>query len=239
MKQERLVIKRSSDVEDMHHMRLMALLSELVREWGYKGTARVLEIDPKTVTSSVKSGQLTHRVRESLERALQHGIGSAADRQRERSDRLEDRLEELEAQLKELKENHRTGLKRLKMSLDGVRKYYGVQHRLIEQRLLSLEADREGVETAASADDESRALGLSSVVAREAHPEQLTGPPLVESLDAGERLSTPLQRDMKYAAHGADTTEAPAGPDVPRRAQRSKRNLYRSQRVGHDMVEAD
>ena len=97
MKQKRLVIKRSRDIENLHHLRLMALLNELVRKWGYKGTARVLEIDPKTVASSAKSGQLTHRVRESLERALQHGIGSAADRQRERSDKLENRLDKLEA----------------------------------------------------------------------------------------------------------------------------------------------
>ena len=119
----------------MHHLRLMALLQELVRTWGYTGTARVLEIDPRTVTSSMQSGQLTHRVRESLQRALQHGVGSAADRQRERSDKLEARMDKLEAQLKEMKENLRSGLKGLRMSLDGVRKYYGVQRRLIDQRL--------------------------------------------------------------------------------------------------------
>ena len=78
-----LIVGRNS-VRDMHHLRLMALLQELVRTWGYTGTARVLEIDLRTVTSSVQSGQLTHQVRESLQRALQHGVGSAADRQRER-----------------------------------------------------------------------------------------------------------------------------------------------------------
>ena len=38
-------IEESKDVENIHHMRLMALLQELVREKGYKGAARVLEID--------------------------------------------------------------------------------------------------------------------------------------------------------------------------------------------------
>ena len=43
------------------------------------------------------------------------------------------------------------------MSLDGVRKYYGVQRRLIEQRLLALEAGVDGVDAEArpSSDDES------------------------------------------------------------------------------------
>ena len=161
-----LIVGRNS-VRDMHHLRLMALLQELVRTWGCTGTARVLEIDPRTVTSSMQSGQLTHRVRESLQRALQHGVGSAADRQRVRSDKLE-------AQLKEMKENLRSDLKGLRMSLDGVRKYYGVQRRLIEQRLLILEAGRDGAETGVPTDDGSGGSGARSVgswhgVPREAH----------------------------------------------------------------------
>ena len=48
----------------------------------------MLEIDPQTVTNSAKTGQLTRRVRDSLERALQEGIGSAADRQRRRNEKL-------------------------------------------------------------------------------------------------------------------------------------------------------
>ena len=34
-----LIVGRNS-VRDMHHLRLMALLQELVRTWGYTGTAR-------------------------------------------------------------------------------------------------------------------------------------------------------------------------------------------------------
>ena len=181
-KQKRPVITRSSDIENLYHMRLMSLLQELVRKRGYKGTAEVLEIDPRTVAFSAMSGQLSHRVRESLERALQHGVGSAADRQRERSDKLEARLEKMEGQQKELKETLSgglnvlnklearldktegqvkemretlpAGLKGLRMSLDGVRKYYGVQRRLIEQRLQALEADCEVAESEAATGDE-------------------------------------------------------------------------------------
>ena len=78
------------------HMRLMALLKELVRDKGYKSAARVLELDQRTVAESAKTGQLSRRVRQALERALQEGVGSAAARQRERNEKLENRVEALE-----------------------------------------------------------------------------------------------------------------------------------------------
>ena len=244
MNQKRRDIKISGAVRDLHHLRLMALLLELVRLRGISGTARVLEIDPRTVTASVKSGQLTRRVRDSLQRALQHGIGSAADRQRERSDKLEARLDKMENQLKELKENLRSGLKvldklgarldktegrlkelrehlprglkRLRMSLDGVRKYYGVQRRLIEQRLLALETVREGTETRADAAGESRVPESSSVAASAVHPRQLPDATPAESPDAEGRLSSPLEWAVAHAADGASLADAPAAPEVPR-----------------------
>ena len=176
-------IVNSRDVENMYHMRLMALLQELVREKGFKGAARVLEIDPQTVTNSAKSGQLTRRVREALERALQEGVGSAAERQRRRNEKLEaqlkelmeelrdglgglnklpSRLDKLEGQVRELKETLPSDLKRLGMSLDGMRKYYGVQRRLIEQRLVALEAERDVAEAGAPSGDESEGSRSSS-----------------------------------------------------------------------------
>ena len=95
-------IESSRDVENVYHMRLMALLQELVRDKGYKGAARVLEIDPQTVTDSAKTGQLTRRVRQALERALQEGVGSAAERQRRRNEELEGRLQAVEEGHEEL-----------------------------------------------------------------------------------------------------------------------------------------
>ena len=89
-------IEDSKDVENVYHMRLMALLKELVRDKGFKSAARVLELDQRTVAESAKTGQLSRRVRQALERALQEGVGSAAARQRERNDRLESRVEALE-----------------------------------------------------------------------------------------------------------------------------------------------
>ena len=89
-------IEDSKDVENVYHMRLMALLKELVRDKGFKSAARVLETDQRTVAECAKTGQLSRRVRQALERALQKGVGSAAARQRERNDRLENRVEALE-----------------------------------------------------------------------------------------------------------------------------------------------
>ncbi len=89
-------IQDSKDVANVYHLRLMALLQELVRDKGHHGAARVLEIDQQTVAESARTGQLTRRVRQALERALQEGVGSAAARQRERNDRLEERLRVLE-----------------------------------------------------------------------------------------------------------------------------------------------
>ena len=74
-------IEDSKDVENVYHMRLMALLKELVRDKGFKGAARVLELDQRTVAECAKTGQLSQRVRQALERALQEGVGSAAARQ--------------------------------------------------------------------------------------------------------------------------------------------------------------
>ena len=89
-------IEDSKDVENMHHMRLMTLLQELVRDKAFKGAARVLELDQRTVAECARTGQLSRRVRQALERALQEGVGSATARQRERNDRLEARVEALE-----------------------------------------------------------------------------------------------------------------------------------------------
>ena len=120
-------------------------------------------------------------MREALERALQEGVGSAAARQRRRNEKLEgqlkelneelrgglkglsklsSRLDKLEGQVKEITETLPSDLKRLSMSLDGVRKYYGVQRRLVEQRLSVLEAGSEGTESGASVADKSLDSGV-------------------------------------------------------------------------------
>ncbi len=115
-------IEDSRDVENVHHMRLMALLQELVREKGYKGAARVLEIDPQTVTDSAKTGRLSRRVRDSLERALQEGVGSAAERQRRRNEELEGRIAALEEGHEELGKEVRRRLSSIEGEVAALRR---------------------------------------------------------------------------------------------------------------------
>ena len=90
------VIEDSGSVEDVHHLWLMALLHELVREKGNRGAASALGIDPRAVASCMKTGRLSWWVREALERELQSGAGSAAAQQLERNDAVVRRVRELE-----------------------------------------------------------------------------------------------------------------------------------------------
>ena len=64
----------------------------------------------------------------------------------------------MEGQQKELKETLPSELNRLRMSRDGVRKYYGVPRRQTDSRLSVLEAGREGTETSVSISVEGRGL---------------------------------------------------------------------------------
>ena len=113
--------ERSKSVEDMQHVRLMALLQELEREHGRKGAADLLGLDHRTLSASLDDGVLSRRVRGALEEALQEGIGSAADRQRERNDRLEKRLEALEGIVEELGKEVRVGHRAVEDAVRGLR----------------------------------------------------------------------------------------------------------------------
>ena len=51
------VSEDSGSVEDVHDLRLMALLHELVRNKGNRGAAQALGIDPRKVASRKKDGK--------------------------------------------------------------------------------------------------------------------------------------------------------------------------------------
>ena len=165
VKQRNPVINKSRALEDLHHVQLIALLRELLRDRGIMKTAEMLGVDYKTVRSSMKAGRLSERMRSALGSALQEGFGSAAARQRERNDQLEARLDKMEGQLKEVKKELQGDLKRFRMSLDGVRKYYGVQRWLFERRLSALEAGQGVTGAEASAGGDSVDSGPRSVAA--------------------------------------------------------------------------
>ena len=76
-------------VEDVHLIRLMSILHEMVRGGGLKGAARELGIDHRTVGASLERGRPTRRCREALERYLVEKVDSDLALQRERLDALE------------------------------------------------------------------------------------------------------------------------------------------------------
>ena len=159
MRGSRPIFTSSRAVEDMQHMRLMALLGELVRDKGVMKAAKALDVDHRTLTGSLERARLSKRMRAALERALLEGGGAPAAEQRARNDKLEARLDKMQAQHMELREELRKDLRRVRMSLDGVRKYHVWQRRLIEQRLSALEASRDGSETEVPAGDGSGCPG--------------------------------------------------------------------------------
>ena len=74
------VFEKSRSVQDMQHMRLMALLNELVRDKGVMKATQLLGVDYKTLTASMERGRLSRRMRSVLEKALLEGGGLAGGR---------------------------------------------------------------------------------------------------------------------------------------------------------------
>ena len=54
-------IDRSEIIEDLHHLRLMALLDEQVRDKGPRRSAADLDVDHRTLTVSLESARLSPR----------------------------------------------------------------------------------------------------------------------------------------------------------------------------------
>ena len=142
MKPDEQTVAGEGDEEELHHDRLMALLHDLVRKHGgRRGAAGVLGIDRRTVAACMDGRGMSWRMREALERGLQEGAGSAAARQRKRSDALERRVEALEKGLHEGLDAVRDGIEKLRE--DEARRWES-----LERRLARREAPRESTGSA-------------------------------------------------------------------------------------------
>ena len=245
MKQKSPIIKVSRAVEQLHHLRLMALLRELVRDRGKRETARVLGIDFRTLAGSLKAGRLSKRTSEALERALQYGEGSAAVEQRERNERLEDRLDSLETNL-------RASLRELETAFDEFMKGTVRQFRQVDGQLAGLSLGREDQHKNTSAGAEKDGQPPSSGPSwlyQQSFKELVRGDmpdpilewrkALVTLMAAEDRLRMALERDAEYQAHGANIAEAPTALRAPRSAMRSGREIAQPQRAGNDKPEED
>ena len=121
MKSREPVFEKSRSVEDMQHMRLMALLGELVRDKGVMKAAEALDVDHRTLTSSLESGRLSRRMRVALDKALLEGGGSPAAEQRERNDALEGLVKEVDGKVESLGKDLHKGLSAVQGDVKALR----------------------------------------------------------------------------------------------------------------------
>ena len=142
MRQTMPTIEGCKANDDMHHLRLVSMLRELVRDKGVMEATQVLDINYKTLTSSMKTGHLSKRTRWALERTLLNGEGCAAPGQRERNVQMGKRLDALEEELRSSLEEFRTaldgGLTEFRAALDGQRKEHASHRRRVERQLAAL-----------------------------------------------------------------------------------------------------
>ena len=133
-------IDNSKSVRDMHHLRLMSLLQEQVRDHGRRRAAEILGVDRRTLDASLDQGLLTRRIRGALEKALQSGVGSAAAQQRDRNDRLGDRLGDLEGLVEEQGNEMRAGRRAAEDAITELREEQAQALRKLERALAQLDA---------------------------------------------------------------------------------------------------
>lgn len=102
-------MQESRNVEDLHQLRLMALLHELVRERDLRGAAEALGLDPRTLSASMERGQLSGLVQLALERRLLADGDAAVSRCREEVRELRERVDGLEGRVAAVEEEEGDG----------------------------------------------------------------------------------------------------------------------------------
>ena len=135
-------IEKSKNIEDLHHLRLMALLDELVQDKGPRQAAEDLGVDHRTLAASLDSGRLSRRMRVALNQALLDGAGSPAEQERARNDELAGRLEKLEERSDEMGQELKEGLGAVQGEVRELENEHGQALRRVEQRLSVVEDGR-------------------------------------------------------------------------------------------------
>ena len=107
-------LERTRRIEDLHELRLMALLHDLVRKHQRKGTGEMLGVDPRTVKACLEQGALSKWMRTALEAQLLSREKAAMAAQQERIEALDQRMEALEQQIT-------SGLGEMRTTMEGER----------------------------------------------------------------------------------------------------------------------
>ena len=130
----------SRSLDSLRHMRLMALLRDMIEAEGKVQTAAALGVNYRTLVRHEETGRLTDRMADALERHLLLGGGSAAAQQQDRVDALVERVSALEREL-------RGGLEAVVGEVKAFREEHARSMRHVERRLVRLEAGRSESET--------------------------------------------------------------------------------------------
>ena len=125
------IFEESRSVEDLQHLQLTVLLTEMVRNRGVMRAARDLSVNYRTLSAALETGRLSRRMRGALEKALLEGAASPAREQLERNDLLAGRLERVE----ELAEASTRGLATVHGEVEDLRNEHGRALRSIEGKL--------------------------------------------------------------------------------------------------------
>ena len=177
MEPEQGGIDNSKSVRDMHHLRLMSLLQEQVRDHGRRRAAEILGVDRRTLDTSLDQGLLTRRIRGALEKALQSGVGSAAAQQRDRNDKLKDRLGDLEGLVGEQGEEMRAGRRAAEDAIRELREEQAQALRKLERALAQLDAAGDAGEETRLGATETGSLTKGTAKLRREYPELVTMEP--------------------------------------------------------------
>ena len=127
----------SRSLENLRHMRLMALLRDMIDTEGGEKTAKALGVSYRTVSRTIESDRLTERMSAVLERHLLLGGGSAAAQQSARIEALEEQVEVLEEKLGSGLEDLRGVIEK---GIAGLRDEQAQGMRQLERRLAKVEA---------------------------------------------------------------------------------------------------
>ena len=147
----------SRSLENLRHMRLMALLRDMIDAEGGEKAAQALGVSYRTVSRTIESDRLTGRMSAVLERHLLLGGSSAAAQQQKSIKALEKRVGELE-------EGLGSGLEELRgvfeKGIAGLRDEQAQGLRQLERRLAKVE---DGRGTQDSADETRDAVEKTAV----------------------------------------------------------------------------
>ena len=162
-------MERTRSIEDLHELRLMALLHDLVRKHRRKGAGEMLGVDPRTVKACWSKERSPSGCGPHWKRSCCPGRKRAMAAQQERIEALDQRMGALEQQIT-------SGLGEMRTTMEGEIKALKDEHagalRQWERRLAQVEAGYGGASAASGV-----RKPVARVQSRRKYPELVTREP--------------------------------------------------------------